>query len=127
MDKPNPATTPEPAPKRTDTPAVWPIVVRELEGHLPGAPEWLVQRLTRDLEARDAHGREKYGVALQVVNGRDAAADAYQEALDLCAYSRQQDSRTKAGPWYAIHSQAVELAASIAHQLALAEEEGEAA
>jgi hypothetical protein len=121
MPETSAATTSESAPKRTDSYAIWPVVVREMEGHLSGAPGWLVERLKRDMEAREAHGREKSGVALQVDNGRDAGVDAYEAALDLCAYSRQQASRTKGGPWYAMHSQAVELAASMAYQLALAE------
>lgn len=42
-----------------------------------------------DMHARDKVGRERYGVPLQASNGRDALRDAYEEALDLCAYLRQ--------------------------------------
>lgn len=59
---------PEPVPN--DRPAVWPPVIM-------------------DMAARDQVGRERYGVPLQPHNGRDALMDAYQEALDLCAYLKQ--------------------------------------
>lgn len=42
-----------------------------------------------DMHARDKLGRQRYGVPLQANNGRDALRDAYEEALDLCAYLRQ--------------------------------------
>lgn len=60
---------PEPAPKVSMHPAVWPLVIR-------------------DMADRDTFGREKYGVPLQPHNGRDALKDAYQEALDLAVYLR---------------------------------------
>lgn len=43
-----------------------------------------------DIEARKTIGRAKYGTLLQPFNGRDALVDAYQEALDLCQYLRQE-------------------------------------
>jgi len=42
-----------------------------------------------DMKARDHLGRQRYGVPLQASNSRDALQDAYEEALDLCAYLRQ--------------------------------------
>ena len=60
----------QPAPVANDGPAVWGLVVA-------------------DMQARDQLGRERYGVPLQPNNGRDALRDAYEEALDLCAYLRQ--------------------------------------
>lgn len=42
-----------------------------------------------DIEARVAYGLEHYGERLTSSNGRDALADAYQEALDLVMYLRQ--------------------------------------
>lgn len=65
------ATTPQPAPAANDRPAVWDLVIA-------------------DMQARDADGRAKYGVPLQPHNGRDALVDAYQEALDLAVYLRQE-------------------------------------
>jgi len=43
----------------------------------------------KDIEARVAYGLEHYGERLTSHNGRDALADAYQEALDLVLYLRQ--------------------------------------
>ena len=60
----------QPAPIPNDKPAIWPLVVA-------------------DMQARDKLGRERYGVPLQPNNGRDSLRDAYEEALDLCAYLRQ--------------------------------------
>jgi hypothetical protein len=43
-----------------------------------------------DLNARREAGTRKYGTPLRSNNGRDALVDAYQEALDLCMYLRQE-------------------------------------
>ena len=120
----NPATTPEPAPKKTDSPAVWPLVIASVPTILPDAPPRLRQRLMDDMRARHEVGLAEYGVPLQVQNGRDAAVDAYQEALDLCAYSRQQVERTGLGAWRTIHNEAVGLAAAILYQMELEKAEG---
>lgn len=64
------ATVYEPDPTPNDQPAVWDLVVQ-------------------DMQARDAMGREKYGIPLQAFNGRNALWDAYQEVLDLSVYLRQ--------------------------------------
>lgn len=67
----NPATTQQPAPTpRAGAPAVWDLVIR-------------------DMRARDNFGADKYNTRLQPFNGRDAIADAYQEALDFTVYLRQ--------------------------------------
>jgi hypothetical protein len=90
---------PQPPPVANDKPAVWDLVVQDLERdvahHLPNwatkpwdVPEVVALVLT-DARARDAQGRERYGVPLQAGNGRDALVDAYQEALDLAVYLRQ--------------------------------------
>ena len=50
-------------------PAVWPLVLD-------------------DMEARDTEGRRKYGVPLQPHNGRDTLIDLYQELLDAVVYTR---------------------------------------
>jgi hypothetical protein len=50
-----------------------------------------ISRLVQaDLEARAEHGKAEYGERLKAHNGRDALVDAYQEALDLCQYLRQE-------------------------------------
>lgn len=64
------ATVYEPDPTANNQPAVWGLVVE-------------------DMQARDVMGREKYGTPLQPFNGRDALWDAYQEVLDLSVYLRQ--------------------------------------
>lgn len=43
-----------------------------------------------DIESRVAFGKNKYGQRLRANNGRDALLDAYQEALDLVMYLRQE-------------------------------------
>jgi hypothetical protein len=59
----------QPNPTPNDLPAVWPLVIA-------------------DMEARDRVGLQRYGTQLRPHNGRDALLDAYQEALDLCVYLR---------------------------------------
>jgi hypothetical protein len=66
----NKLISPQAAPVKTDGVSMWSLVVKDMQG-------------------RDAFGRKKYGTPLQAHNGRDALADAYQEALDLCVYLRQ--------------------------------------
>lgn len=60
----------QPAPRTNDRPAVWDLVIA-------------------DMQARDQVGQRRYGTRLQPYNGRDALQDAYEEALDLVVYLRQ--------------------------------------
>jgi len=60
-----------------------------------GAPVW--QLVVDDMHARDAIGRQRYGVPLRAFNGRDALRDAYEEALDLAVYLRQAIEERKNG------------------------------
>jgi len=60
----------QPAPTPNDHPAVWPLVVD-------------------DMQKRNDLGKAKYGTPLQPFNGRDVLRDAYEEALDLAVYLRQ--------------------------------------
>ena len=69
-EQPNRRVTEQAPPIRNDLPAVWDLVIA-------------------DMQARDAEGRRKYLVPLQPMNGRNALIDAYQEILDLAAYVRQ--------------------------------------
>ena len=55
---------------------------------------WLL--VLKDMEERRQHGIEKYGVPVQPHNGRDPLVDAYQEALDLCVYLRQEIEQRRA-------------------------------
>lgn len=50
----------------------------------------VIDLVMADLQARAEVGRERYGAYLETGNGRDALMDAYQEALDLCMYLRQE-------------------------------------
>lgn len=43
-----------------------------------------------DMKNRDQLGRLRYGTPLQTFNGRNALWDAYEEALDLAVYLRQE-------------------------------------
>lgn len=112
-----PAVTPEPPPVRTDSPAVWPLVIAHAPEVLDGARPLVVARLLPDMRARDAKGTEAYGVPLQVENGRDAAVDAYQEALDLTVHARQQWERHHTRAWWLIYEDALKLAARICAEL----------
>ena len=60
-----------------------------------GTPIWKL--VIADMIARDALGRERYGIPLQAFNGRDALWDAYYEVLDLAAYLRQAIEEREAG------------------------------
>jgi len=62
---------PEKPPKTNSYPAIWELVIQ-------------------DMQDRDQQGVQKYGTHLQPFNGRDALIDAYQEALDLAVYLRQE-------------------------------------
>lgn len=119
MDLKNPATTPEPAPTRTASPAVWPLIIGEFPGTPVEAPEWLRQVVTEDMRARDEFGRAKHGMPLQVENGREPAHDAYQEALDLCAYTRQKAAQSGLHIWWTMHWDALRMVVAIRYQMAL--------
>ena len=117
------AVVPEPAPQQGQE-DVWPRVVEGFEAFVPTAPAWLRMRLEDDMRARDEMGRAKYGTALQTHNGRSATADAYQETLDLCAYTMQAYLETGLYVWRQMHQHAVEMAAAIRYQLAHENGEG---
>jgi hypothetical protein len=92
----------QPPPKASDAPAIWPIVIREVEERLSrsldGGPFATVAKLfLDDARERDRIGRERYGTPLQARNGRDALVDAYQEQLDAVVYLRQWCEETDAG------------------------------
>lgn len=50
-------------------------------------PVW--DLVVSDMKERDKVGEERYGTRLYGYNGRDALLDAYEEALDLAVYLRQ--------------------------------------
>lgn len=83
---------PEPDPVKNEQPPVWPWVIEQfkilINGH-NGYDDKVAMYVTNDMAERHLTGIEKYGVPLQPHNGRNALVDAYQEALDLCAYLGQ--------------------------------------
>lgn len=70
QDMSTPATADQPDPVRNEHPAIWSLVIEEMQ-------------------ARDDLGRKRYGTPLQPHNGRDALMDAFQESLDMAVYLRQ--------------------------------------
>jgi hypothetical protein len=62
----------------------------------------VVDLVVADMQARKVLGVQRYGVALQPFNGRNALQDAYEEALDLAMYLRQaimeRDGSTAGAP-----------------------------
>jgi hypothetical protein len=77
----------QPSPKQNDGVPIWDLVIRDAT---PSGPISPVRSLVlADMRERDRVGRERYGTPLQAHNGRDYLVDAYQEAMDLCAYLRQ--------------------------------------
>lgn len=80
---------------------VWPLVLADLDAEEQRYREEegdeiapYLDRLRKDMAARDAAGREKYNMPLTTRNGHDAGRDAYEEALDLVVYSRQRLAET---------------------------------
>lgn len=62
---------PQPDPEVSDGVAVWDLVIA-------------------DMKEREIMGVKKYGMRLGVNNNREPLIDAYQEALDLAVYLRQE-------------------------------------
>lgn len=92
---PRDLNTPEPPPTPKASTPIWALVIA-------------------DMHARDHYGRAKYRTPLQANNGRDPLVDAYQEALDLCVYLRQEiEERTQEE-----YKLAKDAADSLAHDLA---------
>lgn len=62
----------------------------ELPPPQPNNSTPIVDLVIEDLQERKRLGTERYGTPLQAHNGRKPLVDAYQEALDLVAYLRQE-------------------------------------
>ena len=75
--KPTLPAEPEPASSKSQPPPT-------------GDGQPITEQVIADLRLRSAEGTVKYGTVLRANNGRDALVDAYQEALDLCQYLRQE-------------------------------------
>lgn len=97
IPEPSPAVMKQQAPLLNNSPEVWPVVMQAV--HASGLQ--LHPKLIADMYDREAMGRAKYGTVLRRDNGRDAAVDAYQEALDLLVYLTQcamrAESKTRPG------------------------------
>lgn len=76
----------QPAPIANGGRPIWDLVMLDVREHFGGPTAELV---LADMRERDRIGRERYGTPLQANNGRNALVDAYQEALDLAVYLRQ--------------------------------------
>lgn len=84
-DQPPPIAQPDAVP-------VWDLVVadftrRERKPFMDSEELSIVGNILDDMTARDAIGRERYGVPLTTNNGRHLI-DAYQEGLDFAVYLR---------------------------------------
>lgn len=85
-DQPPPIVQPERIP-------VWDLVVadftrRERKQYMDTEELSTLSNILDDMAARDAIGRERYGVPLTTHNGRSHLIDAYQEGLDFAVYLR---------------------------------------
>ena len=58
----------------------------------------ILDMVKSDLDARDKKGVETYGSSLRVNSKNDALQFAYEEALDLCMYLRQEIARRETRP-----------------------------
>lgn len=113
----------QPPPQKTDTPEVWPLVIADVRaGVYAVLPHW-AERIATEMQARHDFGRAKYGVGLQVENGRDPLRDALDEALDLCVYTRQQYEKTGRKDDLSLHQDAVVFASRIQWRIHLRDAE----
>lgn len=55
-----------------------------------GGTDVVVDFVLNDIKERAEAWKKKYGTYLKTHNGRDALWDAYQEAIDLVMYLRQE-------------------------------------
>lgn len=60
-----------------------------------GRGKIVLNMVIADLKKRAIKGQKTYGTKLRTNNGRNALIDAYQEALDLCMYLRQEIEEKK--------------------------------
>ena len=85
--KPDRTRTPDPEPEPEPEPETRPLVTEQTPP-TPNAHPAVWPLVLDDMEARDTEGRRKYGVPLQPHNGRDTLIDLYQELLDAVVYTR---------------------------------------
>jgi hypothetical protein len=71
-----------------------PVTNTDADSHSQPAPTGngasVTDAVVSDIHFRREQGTVKYGTELLTDNGRDALTDAYQEALDLVMYLKQE-------------------------------------
>lgn len=102
----------QPPPVATTKRPTWELVIADVQTMFEGAlqsptlhQDPLIKRhmldtfshVLDDMQARDAIGRERYGMPLTAGNGRDNLVDAYQEALDFAVYLRNAHEESRDG------------------------------
>lgn len=107
--------TPEPAPRPSDQPASWDLVIADMERR--GRTDLQLRRNPQlanprdlaiaDMRERDAAGEAKYGTRLRPGNGRDQLVDAFQESLDLAVYLRTSLAERHDGTVDALYDEAL--------------------
>ena len=102
--------------------AIWPTVLESLAAGDHPTTEEEQRLLAAIFTARNAAGIAKYGVPLQVHNGRSALLDLLQEAVDAVAYSRQVYERSHDLDDLELHRTAVDFTILVVRRL-LREEE----
>jgi hypothetical protein len=110
------ATFDQPPPRTSASPPAWPLVIADVRRHTD-IRDPAAARLVADMEARDAFGREKYGVSLAAGNGRDSLVDAYQECLDAVAYLRVAMDGATSPLLYDAYRDAIDLALKVRRAL----------
>ena len=94
MADPNPThLAPQPPPVEGTARPTWEGIAAEMKarwGETTGEDAIVWGCLYSDAKRRDLEGRRKHGRPHQSDNGRDHAADAYQEALDGVCYWRAE-------------------------------------
>jgi hypothetical protein len=99
----------EPDPIANDNESIHDLVCDDL--HFNTDP--FSNKVIADLEERRRFGLEKYGTVLQSFNGRDALVDAYQEALDLLVYLKQELEESDDMDIYELYDDVSEVALSL--------------
>lgn len=105
---------PEPLPTAGEGPAIWDLVIADLENK--GASRALVQ-VARD---RDAMGTKKYGTQLHAWDGRNSLIDGLQELLDAAVYLRKALQEGQTAPLLKDYRTTLSLVVSLYSQLAQA-------
>lgn len=72
-------------------------VVRPQRDPREGTGPPIAELVVLDIEKRMQDGISKYGTPLRANNGRAALVDAYQEAIDLVMYLRQEIEERRSG------------------------------